>query len=296
VFLTGVSVQLEMVSVLIGVLGCLAAAITDYKWGIVPDKLNYVLIATGALLVFLRFDLSGMLLVYGVAAAIFLLGLLAYTFGQFGGGDVKLFTAFVLLIPWYPSFLFKINPLKPVVAPYPFLISVFFVAAVIAVFFVSLQYIVKIVRDMAEIKDFKSNALKGVMLCLLFLPLFAIWLYLKPVMMLIIVPLVFGSFLIPFKRTLLEKYITIKKKVKDLNDDDVIAIELLDDEVKEKLGLSSRKTFFNVELDKIKEAAKKNRIKEIVVSEYLPKFVPYVFVSLLINLAFGDAFLWMLAL
>lgn len=295
-FLTGFGLQLEVISTFIAVVGCLIAAITDYKWGIVPDKLNYFLIIVGAILVFFRFDLSHALLVYGFAAGIFLIGLLAYTFGQFGGGDVKLFTAFVLLLPWYPSFLTKINPFNPVIAPYPFIVSVFFVAAVIAVFFVSIEYITKLFRDRDDIKEFGRLAIKGLLICTLFSPLFVLWLYLKPIMIAIIIPMLLGAFLIPFKEVILRRYVVIEKEIDKLNDDDVIAVELLDNDVKGKLGLSSRKTFFDTELKKIKELAKKHNIKKVLVSEYLPKFVPYVFISLLINLVLGDAFLWMLSL
>jgi len=39
-FLVGFETQVEMLSTLVAIVGCLIAAITDLKWGIVPDKLN----------------------------------------------------------------------------------------------------------------------------------------------------------------------------------------------------------------------------------------------------------------
>jgi len=130
----------------------------------------------------------------------------------------------------------------------------------------------------------------------MFMPLFILWIYFRLSMVAIIIPMILGAFLIPFKDTILERYVVIEKNVEDLNDDDVIAVELIDEEIKKKLGISSRKTFFEMELKKIKEEARKHNIKKILVSEHLPKFVPYLFISLLVNLAFGDAFLWMLSI
>lgn len=294
--LSGLELQLEIMSTIIAFVGCLIAAVTDYKESIVPDKLNYTLIVVGAVLVFFRFSLMDALIIYSLAIGVFLLGLLAYIFGQVGGGDVKLFTALVLLLPWYPSFLLEINPFNPLEAPYPFIVSVFFLSAVIAVFFISIKYLLNLFKDRNEIEGFEQVVVKGLLVCMMFSPLFVIWLYLKPIMITIIIPMILGVFLIPFKEIILERYVVIEKEVEKLTDDDVIAVELLDDKLKKKLGLSSRKTFFNRELKKIKEVAKKHNIKKILVSEHLPKFVPYVFTSLLINLLLGDAFLWMLSL
>ena len=60
---TGAMSQLVLFSTAVAFLGCLVAACTDFKWGIVPDKLNYALISICVVLVFLRFELVNALLI-----------------------------------------------------------------------------------------------------------------------------------------------------------------------------------------------------------------------------------------
>ncbi|MCD4740257.1 A24 family peptidase [archaeon] len=300
-----------ILSALIALIGCLIAAYTDFKWGIVPDKLNYALIALGLICVPLQFNPVNTLIVYSLAVIIFVIGLLAYTFGQLGGGDVKLFTALTLLLPFYPSTIAQLSPLNPIKMTnlsltipfipepiiYPFIISIFFASAVMAVFFVSLNYIHMLWKDRDTIKDRKNLFLKGIANALLVSIAFTlIWSIINPMMTIVIIPMALGSFLLPFRKTLLEKYVVMEKQVKDLNDDDVLALEVMDQETKEKLGLSNRRTFFNIELNELKTKAEENNIKKVFVSEFLPKFVPYIFLSLLLNLLMGDAFLWLLSL
>lgn len=288
---------LVLISTSIAFIGCLIAAITDFKWGIVPDKLNYALIALGAIMVLMRFELWNALAVYGIAIAVFVLGLLAYLFGQLGGGDVKFFAALTLLLPFYPKEIAALSPLNPMInIPYPFIVSVFFTSAVLAVFFVSLSYLWMFWRDRKQIKNLKQTAMKGALyFFLVTIPLTLLWGSINQLVLVVIIPIALGAFLLPFKNILLEKYISQEKKVKDLDDDDVLAIELMSEETKEKLGLSSRKTFLNIELKSLKEKAREHGIETVPVSENLPKFVPYIFIALVINLLLGDAFLWMLS-
>ena len=48
------------------------------------------------------------------------------------------------------------------------------------------------------------------------------------------------------------------------------------------------------EIRKVQANAKKYKIKEIKVLESLPQFVPFIFVSLIINLLLGDVLLYLL--
>jgi Flp pilus assembly protein protease CpaA len=288
------SLQLTMLSTAIAVIGCGIGAYTDYKTGYVPDKLNYSLLALGAILVFLRMSFESALQVYGVAFVIFLIGFIAYLFGQFGGGDVKFFAAVYLLIPRYPEFLSNFSPVTPFTPPYPFVLSLFFSAAVIAVFFVSFSYFKKLYRDRKQIPDLKEKVFHGLINSFFVVPLLVLWVYLKKEMLLIGIPLVMGSFLLAFKEEIMSRYVVITKKVSELNDDDVLALELMTEKQKKQLGISNRRTFLDMELKKLKEKALEEGVTEVPVNEYLPRFMPFVFASMVLNLVFGDAFLWLL--
>lgn len=285
--------MIELLGVLVAIIGTATVAYTDYKTGYMPDKYTHAMIALGLVLLPFYNGLSYALSQYFIAAIVFTVSFIFYIYGQLGGGDVKLFTALTLLIPVYPQILANTG-FNPITAPYPFIVSVFFAAAVFAMFFVSLGYAYKLIRDRKKIKKFNEKFLRGLLYLILTIPLAFIWAVINQNMSLIAIPIALGAFVIAFKKDILKHYIVKKKKVKDLNEDDVIALEMLSKSTLKKLGLGGRKTFLDSELPEIKKQARKHKIKQVWVSEYLPKFGPYILASLLINLILGDALLWLL--
>ncbi len=282
--LTGAALALVLTSIV---------AYTDYKTGYMPDRYTHSMIVLGALILPFYQGFSAALPYYAIAALVFGVSFLFYIFGQLGGGDVKLFTGMSLLIPTYPLTL-KSFGFNPVIAPYPFIISVFFLAAVLAMIFVSGNYLAKLYKDRKRVKDFNAKSLKGLLYAVMTLPLTILWAFMNPNMAIIGLPLAIGAFALAFKTDILRLYVVKKKLVSKLNDDDVVALELLSKSMKKKLGLGSRKTFLEMELKDLKKRAKKAGVKEILVQEYLPKFGPYILAALILNLIVGDALLWLL--
>lgn len=287
---------LQWISLLTAVIGTAIGSYIDFKTTYIPDKVTYTMIAIGAVTLFFSWPFNDFLLFSGIAVAVFVFGLIMYTLGQLGGGDVKLFTALALLLPSYPRVFSNYFNLTVTVAPYPFLVSIFFIASILGMLFVSSRYIIKLIRDRHKIKNFNRTALTGVVYDVLLLPIFYIWQTFNPNMLFIAIPMLFGGFALAFKKDILEQYVVMKKLVSKLNDDDVIALELMDEKTKKKLGLSTRKTLFEMELKQIKANAKKHNIKQVLVSEYLPVFGPFIFISLVLNLLVGDLFFWILFL
>ncbi len=283
----------ELLGAAIALLGTSVVAYTDWKTGYMPDKYTHALILLGAVLLPFYHGISYALANYAVAAIVFGLCFILYIFGQFGGGDVKLFTALALLVPSYPARLAALG-FHPVAAPYPFVLSVFFAAAVLAMLFVSLGYAVRLYHSRKRIKGFNRKAAKGAAFVLLLLPLAVAWAYININMLVVIAPMAAGAFVLAFKGDILRLFIVKKKSVKDLNEDDVIATEMLTKAQLKKLGIGARKTFLDIELPAIKRSAKRHGVDEVWVSEYLPRFGAYVLASLLLNLALGDALLWLL--
>jgi prepilin signal peptidase PulO-like enzyme (type II secretory pathway) len=116
-----------------------------------------------------------------------------------------------------------------------------------------------------------------------------IWFTLSKFVALIFVPMFFALLIIPFKDDIVVLLFARKKSIARLNEEDVLALESMKKDTIAKLGLW-RKTFMAPELRKIKERARKYRIKTVMVCEDLPKYVPYIFISLVINLMVGDIF------
>ncbi|MFC2174548.1 prepilin peptidase [archaeon] len=283
----------ELLGATVAVIGTAMVAHTDYKTGYMPDKYTHAMIVLGALLLPLYSGWEAAIPFYIAAGIVAAVSFVFYTFGQLGGGDVKLFTALALLLPTYPMSL-AVFGLNPVVAPYPFVVSVFFTSAVLAMAFVSVGYLHSLYRDHKKVKHFRTKSFKGILYSAMTLPLGIIWFYLSPRMLIIALPLALGAFVLAFKEDILRLYVVEKKAVSKLNDDDVIALELMSQSMKKKLGLGSRKTLLEMELKTLKKNARKHGIKQVIVQEYLPKFGPYIIISLLLNLLVGDTLLWLL--
>ncbi len=283
-----------IINLLIVVIGTGIAAYTDYKSSIIPDKLSHFMIASGIILAPIVHN--NLLFIYSVAAIVFGIGFAMYSFGQIGGGDVKLFTAIALLVPYYPDIMkpiaesIGINPAIPV---YPFVGSVFILSGIIGpMFAISIQNHYKIFKKKNEIEEYSRKIKKGLLFAALLTPLLLIWIYMSIAFLFLFIPMAITVSLIPFKEDMIDLFYSVKKPIKDLNDDDVLALEQISEEKQEELGLW-RKTFTSPELKNIKKKAEESNYEKVPVCEDLPIFVPYIFLALLISLVIGDAFLYL---
>jgi len=290
--------MLELIGLAIALVGVAYSSYTDIKTGEVSDKLSHSMIGLGAIIVAFSYPMAAAVWIFLLAAAVFGLGFLLYVFGQMGGGDVKLFTALALLIPYYPQ---SIAPLvsslgiTPVLSPYPFIVSVFILSGIFFMAVIPIIYLRKLFAKKAKIKEFRRKILTGLVYCAIFSPIIYMWLSISVPLTVIFIPMFFALMIIPFKDDIVILFFAQKKKIANLNDDDVMAFESMSKSTIKKLGLW-RKTFTMPELKKIKERAKKYKITTVMVCENLPKYVPYIFVSLVLNLIFGDVLLYLLQL
>ncbi|MDR2830611.1 MAG: A24 family peptidase [Methanobrevibacter sp.] len=125
-------------------IGTLIGAIYDIKNGTIPNKLNFLLIISGIVinivLSILYKDIKYIefSMIFGLMTFIF--GYYLWKIGFWGGGDVKLITAISIFLPFEPI-LHKINisylnTLIPIIAIYPFPITVFLNSIVLSLPFV----------------------------------------------------------------------------------------------------------------------------------------------------------------
>lgn len=290
--------MLELIGVIVAVLGVAYSSYTDIKTGEVSDRLSHSMIGLGAILVAFSFPFWQAVTIIGIAALVFILGFILYIFGQMGGGDVKLFTSLALLVPYYPLSLSPLSEamgITPVSSSFPFIVSVFVLSGIFFMLFVPLIYLRKLYSRRKKIADFRRKIAVGVVYCLILSPMIYLWLGISKPIALLFIPMFFALLIIPFKDDVVVLFFSRKKRVADLNDDDVLALENMSKETIAKLGLW-RKTFTSPELRKIKARARKYRIATVMVCEDLPKYVPYIFASLIINLLVGDIFLYLLTL
>ncbi|NYZ79799.1 prepilin peptidase, partial [Candidatus Micrarchaeota archaeon] len=286
----------ELIPVIVALVATAVCAYDDWKTSYLNEKLVYALLGFSLLWTILFSQNIGSTLI--IAGAVFAVGFIAYAFGQIGGGDVFLFTALALLLPYYPASFAPVAQslgFAPVVnSPFPFVVSVFLLAGILGpMLFYSVRYFAKIVKIRNKVKDFSKKITKAVVYSALLLPVFYMWLSFAPALALLFVPMVTSFLILPFKDDIIKHFCLERKIVSKIDDDDVIALEFMSEKTKRALGLW-RKTLTKPELKRFKALAKKAKITSIPVCENLPKFVPFILISLIINLLLGDVLLYLM--
>jgi hypothetical protein len=290
--------MLDIIGVIVALIGTAYSSYTDIKTGEVSDRLSHTMIGIGVILVAFSYPLYTALWILALGTIVFVLGFIFYIFGQMGGGDVKLFTAITLLVPYYPQSILQFVSslgITPLASPYPFIIPVFILSGIFFMLIIPLFYLRKLFAKSKKIKDFRKKVINGLIYCAILAPIIYMWLSISKFITLLFVPMFFALMIIPFKNDIVALFFARKKRIADLNDDDVLALECMDKKTIDRLWLW-RKTFTGIELKKIKERAKKYKISTVLVCEDLPKYVPYIFLSLVLNLIVGDVFHYLLLL
>jgi|GEM_PF-474264 len=287
---------ISLIPVLTALIGTAILAYTDLKTTYMPDIYTHSMLLIG--IAWVLFFNSNPIPVLIIALVTFAILFLMYLFGQIGGGDVKLFTALALLIPYFPTSitpiinLIGIHPITN--SPIPFVFSVFLLAGLIGpMFFISIWYFVKLFKIKNKVKEYNKKIIKSIILIILTLPFIYYFFIFSKGFVIIFIPILTSFLILPFKNDVLKHFSMKKKKIKELNDDDVIALEFISKTMKTKLGLW-RKTFTSPELKKIKAKAKKTGLKEIKVYDYLPQFGPFILISLILNLLLGDFLIYLM--
>ncbi len=247
------------------------SAYTDYKTGMVFDKITYPLIAIGVLLNLLEQQWLGLAL----GIIVFVFGYAFYFGGKIGGGDVKLFTGIALVLPFFGNGIFLLNAL--------------FVSAVIAVVcftaFFAGKYLLKKGLDFNENKKGILNAalFGGVLLLYLFfvfqlrvLSLFSI--------IALAIPLLFGLVFLAFEKGIRKEFFLKSIKLSELEEDELFASEFEKPETVKLLGLKFKGVLGKPEIEKLEKAG----IKEVLVYRDAPRFAPFFFFGCLVAMIFPN--------
>ncbi len=221
-------------------------AYQDYRTGYVNDRQAFLLILIGAIYSLIVDPFA--LFVAGIVA---FLGFLFYYFGQLGGGDVQVF---VIISLFFHRTLFYL----------PLVAWVFVVAVILSSILIPAGYLLRLGE--------KKKVFGAFIPAVAFLPLF-------PMVAVFYLVFVFQLLLLRHKKEIMEKFVIQNKPVNKLTYEDVIAIEYIDE--RKQLGLWKR-VLLPHELKRFKQKAKELGIKKVPVYENLPKFVPYIFMALIV--------------
>lgn len=246
---------------------------TDLKTGLIYDKITLPLIGIGIVLNLVEYVLYGYL-PFLVAGLVFVLGYIAYYFGKIGGGDVKLFTGIALVLP----FAGEAIAILPII----------FYSAIAGAVFLSIFYLVKYARigiNLQEnIQGIKNSLFLGAVVAIYFWFVYSNdllkiqWIYAMAV------PISFALLFLALEKGIRKNFFLKKVKLKELEEDELIALEFLDEKLKKKLELKGKALIGKKEKEKLKELG----VKEILVYRNLPKFAPFILIGTIAVIAFPE--------
>jgi len=291
--LLGESMELEMLRFAICFVGCTAATYYDlFNRRNVPTWLSYSLVALGIIFTLATLNTSDIIFAFAVALAIFAFGYLLYRAGQIGGADVLMFISIALLLPNAPKPL--LTDVEPQLS-FPFVVSIFVLSGMLGVFGIFVKYVpvtlYEIIRG-EKIEINRTHALLSIAMMILYL----VFLYfLNSIVEMPQVQLaVFAAVVIcatsvfSLKEHIAEKHMIRMVSVEDIDEEDVLAIEKMDQKLVSKYKLD--KLLTASEIEKLKKMGKR---KKFPVYKEMPVFMPYVLIALLLSALFGDPLVYL---
>jgi Flp pilus assembly protein protease CpaA len=281
--------NLELLRVAVALAGVSIAAWQDAKTSFIDERIIYVMLAAGLVLDVATFDVGFIAFSVGIAAAIFVLGWASYRTGQLGGGDVYLFVALALLLPFYPSSLGTFA-IPGELRIFPFFVSVFIASAFFGILGSAVMYAGKL-RGRRLKPDLLSG---GIVIAALVVALvwFSQWRLSLAQGVFFAAFMLPGAFLLSFKRQIMNEVIVRRIPISKIEDEDIMAIDEMNPKLVKKYNL--HRVLTKKEVEKLKLVQKKEGIKTFPVCKELPRFGPYILLGLIASLLAGDLFAFIL--
>ena len=279
-------IEIEMLRILIALIGTGICTFFDiFNKKNIPDKVLYSFLLISILVNIL--DPSILIEKLFVGLVLIFALYLFYRVGQIGGADVFVIASIFFSLPGIRDPIISSPPLPEDLLPIkiPSILSILAISAFLFSIFIFVKYLPRIVRKIVrgEIKLGVVNLAQTGLLLIFYLILFIVaWpmigvLISVKYLLLIGIVVFLMIFFVLFKDDMLEEMIRWRKKV---NVEDVIAIEKLDEKIVKKYSIGRLVT--KEQLGKMK----KLEIRWPVLD--LPMFLPFVFISLIIYILFGD--------
>jgi len=248
------------------IIASLLGSYTDIKTGYIYDWITLPLIGIGVILNLIEWNLIGI----GLGIIVFVIGYALYYTGKLGGGDVKLYTGITLTLPFYANGIF--------------ILSVVILSALSAIVFLASYFMIKYFRKGI---NFKYNE-EGIKKAILFLAIITIYFFVlaqsnivsSAYILILGVPLLFGIVFVAFEKGIRKEFFLKKIKLSEMEEDEIIAFDFMDKKIE-----TGFKGIFG---EKEKKELEKKGIKEIFVYRNLPRFGAFIFIGVIIAIAFPE--------
>lgn len=262
----------EFIRVIIAFLGVLVATYYDlFNKKNVPDLFLYAFLVVAFLVNLVLYQEN--LFWFSLAISFFMsaIGYLFYRVGQLGGADVFIIASIILLLPIHPSF-------SEMSFNIPFIFSVIIFSGVIFALYMMVHFGFKLLKT-----DAKPNYLY----LLMFIPygLFA-YVYVgsflfSPIYFAFITISMFAIILMMVFKESINKLLAEELPLSQLEQEDVLALELMNKDMIERYKLTRLVT--KNELERLK----KTKLTELWVYTKLPPFIPFIFIGMVLSLLFA---------
>lgn len=262
----------EFIRVIIAFLGVLIATYYDlFNKKNVPDLFLYAFLVVAFLINLVLYQES--LFWFSLAITFFMsaIGYLFYRVGQLGGADVFIIASIILLLPIHPSF-------SEMSFNIPFIFSVIIFSGVIFALYMMVHFGFKLLKT-----DAKPNYLY----LLMFIPygLFA-YVYVgsflfSPIYFAFITISMFAIIIMMVFKESINKLLAEELPLSQLEQEDVLALELMNKDMIERYKLTRLVT--KNELERLK----KTKLTELWVYTKLPPFIPFILIGMVLSLFFA---------
>lgn len=264
----------------IAIIASLIGAYTDFKTGLIYDKITYPLIVLGILfnaweIFSIGITINNFILFFAPALIVFAIGYLFYFTGKLGGGDVKIFSGLALILPTINGEIFIVNVL---------LFSV-----LIGTTCISLYYLIQYARKGIDLKENSKSIQKALLFAILLIGYFFFLSQfgLKTLtLVVLIVPLFLALIFLALEKGIRKSFFLKWISLNEIEEDEIIAEELLEEEQRKKLNLGFKGLIQPQDAEKLKQLG----IEKLPVYRNLPKFGPYIFVGVLLAIVIPNAF------
>lgn len=278
----------EELRIFIAIIGTAIATYYDiFNNRNVPNLLLYSFLGAALLVNLLLFDTSSFGYTAVIAILVFAIGYGLYIFGQLGGADVFVLASISLLLPVQPTTLLIGE--EPMIA-FPFILSVLLLSSIVFGVFLLIRYVPLFMRGVfaGKVSIPKERlAYAGIILIayLLFVYLSFSFPYFPAPYIFLFSVIVFLTIFFMFAREFIADEMIEWVGVKEIEEEDVIAIDRMGKGDVEKYRIARVAT--KNELEKLKKLP----IGKYPVYKRMPVFLPFVLIGLIASVVFGDVVL-----
>jgi len=220
------------------------------------------------------------LFIFSILVAVFLsaIGYVFYRLGQIGGADLFVLASVMLLLPVTPSFVEM-----PITMPFVFPVLIF--GGVLFAAYVMINFGIKLFKKPE--KHPKWLFLLLAVPYIVFSYIYVTSILFSPLYFIILTVLFIAIIFFLVYRDDLMSLLAERMRVDQLEEEDVLALELMDKDLVKKFDLKRLAT--KKEIERMQELG----VEEVTVYTQMPAFIPFILAGMALSLVFGGSLLFL---